>query len=173
MTETNKVIEGIGKDAPIETNAQGGQQSRAVGACHLLDPNFLNKMIQDYTSKNTAIEVSFNYITQYMRNLSKISLLETLLTISNPIECLFKISEVLKEGAEKYSPNNWRLIPAEEHLNHAIIHLLALLGNDTQDDHKGHAMCRLMMCYATKETEGFSYTEPFKKPDNKDLTPES
>ena len=72
---------------------------------------------------------------------------------------LLAIAKVLKEGAEKYEPNNWRLIPEEEHINHALIHLLAAALGDTQDDHIEHALCRIMMSIAVIPSKGFSYTQ--------------
>ena len=75
-------------------------------------------------------------------------------------EALIEIGKILQIGAEKYTPNNWRLIPQEEHLNHALIHYIAYLASDTQDNHLQHCMCRLMMAYATERTKGFYYTKP-------------
>ena len=75
-------------------------------------------------------------------------------------EALIEIGKILQIGAEKYTPNNWRLIPQEDHLNHALIHYIAYLAGDTQDNHLQHCMCRLMMAYATECTKGFHYTQP-------------
>ncbi len=58
---------------------------------------------------------------------------------------IFRLARVLAYGAERYEPNNWRKIPVDDHLNHAVAHIYAYLGGDTQDDHLGHAFCRLMM----------------------------
>lgn len=55
------------------------------------------------------------------------------------------IAAILKTGAEKYGVNNWRGIVVNDHINHALIHLAAHLAGDTQDDHLGHAACRLVM----------------------------
>jgi hypothetical protein len=55
------------------------------------------------------------------------------------------VSAILKEGAAKYGDDNWRGIPVRDHVNHALVHLAAHLAGDTQDDHIGHAACRLMM----------------------------
>ena len=41
-----------------------------------------------------------------------------------------------------------------------------MIAGDTQDDHRGHALCRLMMAKATKESENFSYNE-YVKPKEK------
>jgi hypothetical protein len=63
-------------------------------------------------------------------------------------KALFRLAEVLGYGASKYAPNNWRAVPTAEHLNHALVHLFAFLGGDTQDDHLGHAFCRIHMALA-------------------------
>ena len=66
---------------------------------------------------------------------------------------LFRLAGVLEYGATKYKVNNWRLISYEDHLNHALQHLAALLAGDRQDDHLGHAFCRLMMAIETEDPE--------------------
>lgn len=66
---------------------------------------------------------------------------------------LLEIAKVLKYGAEKYEPNNWRGIPLEDHLNHVLIHLLAYLAGDRSDDHLGHAACRMLFAHETALTQ--------------------
>jgi hypothetical protein len=61
---------------------------------------------------------------------------------------MFKMTEVLKEGAEKYGEDNWRGIPIQDHLNHMIIHAYAYLAGDKSDDHLSHIMCRAMFAQA-------------------------
>jgi hypothetical protein len=63
-------------------------------------------------------------------------------------KAMFKLAEVLQYGATKYERDNWRKIPAEEHLNHAFQHAFAWMSGDTQDDHAGHFLCRAMMFVA-------------------------
>ena len=50
---------------------------------------------------------------------------------------MFQLAGILKD--------NWKLVTTEEHLNHALQHIFAYLAHDKQDDHLGHAFCRLMM----------------------------
>lgn len=59
----------------------------------------------------------------------------------DPIAIL-ETAKVLKEGADKYGANNWRLIDVEDHLNHLLIHVYAYLAGDRSDDHLSHAICR-------------------------------
>lgn len=68
-----------------------------------------------------------------------------------PPLALLRVAEVLKHGADKYGPEKWRKIAACDHLNHALTHLLAYMAGDRQDDHPGHALCRLMMWFETVE----------------------
>ena len=154
------IVEGVGKDAPTIMNGFGGKQSLNLYAPHLLDPDFLDAMGDE--------EGVLHHIANYMRTESPVHLFlaieDAYPTDSTPhiakvADRLLTISKVLKEGADKYEANNWRLIPSEAHLSHALTHYLAFLAGDTQDDHLAHFLCRLMMVYATPKTEGFSYTE--------------
>jgi hypothetical protein len=58
------------------------------------------------------------------------------------------LAEVLHYGAQRYSPNNWRKIDVDSHLNHLLNHVNAFRAGDRQDDHLGHAYCRAMMALA-------------------------
>lgn len=59
-------------------------------------------------------------------------------------KAMFKMTEVLAYGAERYGEENWRLIPIQDHLNHLLIHTYAYLAGDTSDDHLSHIMCRAL-----------------------------
>lgn len=106
----NSVHLGFHPDAPIVTNAQGGKQSAAPFAFHLL-----------------------------------------------PMNALFAAAEVVKQGADKYDDwdgeRNYLKIPASDHINHCVGHLLAMLAGDTGEDHGAHAIVRAMFAYevAVKE----------------------
>lgn len=76
-------------------------------------------------------------------------------------KALFEMAKILSEGANKYGVNNWRLIPTEDHINHAISHLYAHLAGDRQDDHLGHAFCRAMFALAVSKEEIDSALEDF------------
>ena len=68
-----------------------------------------------------------------------------------PISAMFDAAKVAKYGADKYGETferrNYTKIDEKEHLNHAIQHIYAFLAGDTQDDHLGHAIVRLMFAY--------------------------
>lgn len=55
------------------------------------------------------------------------------------------VASILHSGSFKYGDWNWFKIPFHEHLNHALIHILAHQAGDFSDDHIGHAACRMMM----------------------------
>ena len=155
-----KVIDGVGQEAEVITNQFGGKQSKTPAALHLLDPEFLSNIFYG------ADEV-INCIAKFMLTDEKQLLITAALEIdfkelggNSHSEALIEIGKILQIGAEKYTPNNWRLIPQEDHLNHALIHYIAYLAGDTQDNHLQHCMCRLMMAYATERTKGFYYTKP-------------
>lgn len=64
---------------------------------------------------------------------------------------MFRLASILHQGAEKYGDNNWRKISQADHINHALTHINAYLGEqlyglppDAQEDHLGHALCRIM-----------------------------
>lgn len=169
------VIEGVGQDAEIVVNEKGGKQSKSPMAMHLVDPNFLidfarNKAEElEYEDEGESTCVDDNDVDQYncyraiefignfMLLNSKEMLQFAMDSLDGDLQQVIRIAKVLQFGADKYKANNWRLIPQEEHINHALIHLIAALAGDTQDDHIDHALCRLMMAYATKKSDNFEY----------------
>ena len=155
------VIKGVGKDAEIETNTNGGKQSKSPMSLHLIDPDVLDELSNGLTKIAAG---SIGNITFFMRS-GDSKFLFWAMDILEPDRRLqiCKIGKVLKEGAEKYAPNNWRLISQEEHINHALIHIMALSMGDTQDDHLDHALCRLMMSLATEKSKNFNYTKFIKE----------
>lgn len=165
MEDTKIVIEGVGKDAEVVTNANGGKQSKSPMAMHLIDPNFLRVIIGSvFTKEKPPITGTIMRIAHFMVS-NDVNILKdaAMYLVKDSFNAIITIAKVLQEGAEKYEANNWRLIPQEEHINHALIHLMAALMGDTQDDHIEHALTRIMMAYATEKSEGFSYTEYIKK----------
>ena len=81
-----------------------------------------------------------------------------------PTSSLFDAAKVCKEGAEKYGETlgnrNYTKISPEDHLNHALQHIYAFLAGDTQDDHLGHAIVRLMFAYDTNDMKTRVYPHP-------------
>lgn len=179
------VIEGVGRDAEIIVNSKGGKQSKAPMAMHLVDPKFLKDFASDraealeYVDEGESTQVESEYMDDYrcyraIENIADFMLLDDdkfLIWAIDDIEPeeikqMVRIAQVLEIGASRYEPNNWRLIPQEEHINHALIHIIAHLSGDTQDEHLDHALCRLMMAYATERSEGFDYGKYIRTNDN-------
>lgn len=174
MENKVKVIDGVGQDAEIVTNEKGGKQSKSPMALHLVDAHFLHGWAGDalktleYTDSDDcvcvdnperyALYLAINNIALYMIDCNHQYLDAAMIELEDDnIKQLTRIAKVLQYGAERYEANNWRLIPQEEHINHALIHIIAELSGDTQDDHIDHALCRLMMAYSTTKSEDFEY----------------
>ncbi len=64
-----------------------------------------------------------------------------------PWKAVLAVGRTLKEGMkyEKELQDNWRRVPAEEHLNHALRHIANYQAGDRSEDHTGHAATRILM----------------------------
>lgn len=160
MENKKVVLEGVGEDAEVVTNAKGGKQSKSPMALHLVDPMFLYKYFE-MTEYSNFIDV----LTEFLMTGDRDYLMQSVLILAEKydLNALVEIGKVLQYGADKYEANNWRLIPQEEHINHALIHFLAATLGDTQDEHIQHCLCRLMMAYATEKSENFDYDKYISK----------
>lgn len=63
---------------------------------------------------------------------------------------------VLLLGQRSHRPGEWRAIPAQEHIRHAVEHLRRLEAEsegapETGEDHLGHALTRLLMAVEGRE----------------------
>jgi hypothetical protein len=72
------------------------------------------------------------------------------LVSSFPSRALLAVAAVVRRGLTRYKPNNWRLISREDHLNHALTHIVAFNAGDRSDEHLEHAACRLLMALETE-----------------------
>lgn len=61
-----------------------------------------------------------------------------------PLRALWELAKLQKYGDDKYGPHNWRGITEDDHVNHAVIHLLADRLGDISDEHLLHATWRMM-----------------------------
>lgn len=163
----DNLFEGMGTDAEIVTNENGGKQSKSPAALHLINPLNLIKDcsgILEELDRPCCILVAIKEIAYAMIYEKKAELISAMKTLEPDFsKRLMMIGKTLQYGATRYAPNNWRLIPQEEHVNHALLHLLALYSGDKQDDHLSHALTRLMMASATEVSKGFSYTKFIKE----------
>ncbi len=65
-----------------------------------------------------------------------------------PAMALADVAKVMAAGAEKYGVDNWKALPPESHLNHAMQHIFAYIAGDTQEgnviEHARHAATRIL-----------------------------
>lgn len=69
-----------------------------------------------------------------------------------PPKALLRVGRILKTGAQKYESDpfgdvgtrNWHKIPAREHLEHLLTHIILELDGDTSEDHPGHIATRAL-----------------------------
>jgi len=75
-----------------------------------------------------------------------------------PASAVKEVARILKVGAERYAPDNWRLIDCNSHLNHALEHIFNFLDKEGEyqkttavfreydrREELSHAACRLLM----------------------------
>lgn len=61
-----------------------------------------------------------------------------------PVRGLAKVAAVMRKG-ERKGRSGWGKVPVEEHINHAICHLLAYLAGRRDKPHLANAGCRVLM----------------------------
>lgn len=67
-----------------------------------------------------------------------------------PPQALYAAAVTLAQGAEKYGELNWQRISTNDHLNHAIAHIMVFLsGKHSNEEDLAHAIVRLMFAYDT------------------------
>lgn len=61
-----------------------------------------------------------------------------------PPVATLSVANVLHGGVDKYGVDNWRGIPVNDHLNHAITHIFAFLAGDKREANLPHAAARVL-----------------------------
>lgn len=140
------------------------------------DTNDMGGFITDEELKRQAASQKLDANLKYLRGISGVGKDAEVEVLPNgakhsrldrafhliPALAVTKVAEILHEGAVKYEPNqgkdllnsleaNWRGIPIQAHVNHALQHLVASLAGDTSDDHLGHATARLLFALELRE----------------------
>lgn len=63
-----------------------------------------------------------------------------------PPVAIERLAMVLEEGATKYADNNWRKVDIQDHINHALRHLMLFMRPTVNhEEHLTHAFTRLAM----------------------------
>lgn len=148
-------IDGVGKEAEIVVNSSGGKQSKAIGRFDLI-PSIIFKAyaIAKEGIEEKYVDILSLVLRRIVGNINTFVLLKSIIKIEPKF--LEIVAKVLEEGAAKYSRNNWRLISPEDHFNHALIHLYALIEGDTQDDHYAHFLTRIAM-FAEQDENNYDF----------------
>lgn len=79
-----------------------------------------------------------------------------------PLKGLAKVAAVMRKG-ERNLRDGWREIPTEEHLNHAISHIVAYLAGKHEDHHLANAGCRILMALDLDKKEALPKPRPEMK----------
>ena len=90
----NKVIDGVGEDAEVITNANGGKQSKSPMALHLVDPKFLFAYLEGQFGYSLFVDE----LTEFLLDGDRDHLIRALsdLAETNEKDALVEISKVLQ-----------------------------------------------------------------------------
>lgn len=75
-------------------------------------------------------------------------------TASFPHGGLLEVAKVIHKGLRRYQADNWRLIPQNDHIDHALTHVFLFLLGDRSEPHLGHAATRILFALETSNEPG-------------------
>lgn len=62
-----------------------------------------------------------------------------------PPDAMLAVAKAMGEGAAKYGNENWRRLPIDNIVNHAVRHVFLWMSGDRSEDHLGHAAAGMLM----------------------------
>lgn len=62
-----------------------------------------------------------------------------------PPDAMLAVAKAMSEGAAKYGDENWRGLPIDNIVNHAVRHVFLWMSGDRSEDHLGHAAAGMLM----------------------------
>lgn len=71
-----------------------------------------------------------------------------------PAEAVRRAAAIITAGIATHGKNNWRRLGVDEHLDHAAEHLNRYMAGDDEEDHLGHALCRVLFACEVEVDQG-------------------
>lgn len=109
------------------TNEELEQGLACIAAQKAVDPDHAKTMTNEAGGRQSKIEFAVGS--------------------ADPLATL-AMAKVQAEGDTKYGKDNWRLISEDDHLSHAMLHIVMHKTGDGDEAHLAHALTRVHMAMA-------------------------